>query len=242
MLICHRPVIGSFVTVRKDWRWTQWTTIFFTVFAFIFLVAPRETHKNTLIRRRNKKLGISPPPSPFPNAGAKFKFLLTVTLFRPIHMLLTEPIVGFLSFYVAFNFAVLYVFFAAYPYVFETVYNFNIEDSGLVFLGIGVGSLVAFVTCWICDRYLYQPQVRKSHAEGRNGVVAPEHRLYPAMMGSFGLPISLFWFAWTARKDISWASPVVSGIPFAWGNLCIFICKSNFYASMSQSMQETMEV
>lgn len=54
-------------------------------------------------------------------------------------MLLTEQIVGFLSFYVAFNFAVLYTFFAAYPYVFETVYGFSIEDSGLVFLGIGVG-------------------------------------------------------------------------------------------------------
>jgi len=151
-------------------------------------------------------------------------------------MLLTEPIVGFLSFYVAFNFAVLYAFFAAYPYVFETVYNFNIEDSGLVFLGIGVGSLVAFVTCWICDRYLYQPQVRKSLAEGRNGVVAPEHRLYPAMMGSFGLPISLFWFAWTARKDISWASPVVSGIPFAWGNLCIFISVASYLVDTYQAV------
>jgi hypothetical protein len=141
-------------------------------------------------------------------------------------MLFTEPIVGFLSFYVAFNFAVLYAFFAAFPYVFESVYHFNTEESGLVFLGIGVGCLLAVVTCWICDRYLYQPQVRKSHAEKKDGRVAPEHRLYPAMIGSFLLPISLFWFAWTAQKDISWASPVVSGVPFAWGNLCIFICES----------------
>lgn len=212
--------------MRKSWRWTQWTIIFFTIFSFIFLVLPRETHKKTIISRRNKKLGIPPPPSPFPNTRAKLKFLLTVTLFRPIHMLFTEPIVGFLSFYVAFNFAVLYAFFAAFPYVFESVYHFNTEESGLVFLGIGVGCLLAVVTCWICDRYLYQPQVRKSHAEKKDGRVAPEHRLYPAMIGSFLLPISLFWFAWTAQKDISWASPVVSGVPFAWGNLCIFICES----------------
>jgi hypothetical protein len=189
-------------------------------------VLPRETHKKTIIQRRNKKLGIPPPPSPFPNASAKIKFLLTVTLFRPIHMLLTEPIVGFLSFYVAFNFAVLYAFFAAFPYVFESVYHFNTEDSGLVFLGIGVGCLLAVLTCWICDKCLYQPQVRKSHAENKNGVVPPEYRLYPAMIGSFLLPISLLWFAWTAKKDISWASPVVAGVPFAWGNLCIFICES----------------
>jgi hypothetical protein len=188
-------------------------------------VLPRETYKKTIIQRRNKKLGIPPPPSPFPNASAKLKFLMTVTLFRPVHMLLTEPIVGFLSFYVAFNFSVLYAFFAAFPYVFETVYHFNIEDSGLVFLGIGVGCILAVITCWICDKFFYQPQVRRSREEGRGGVVSPEYRLYPAMLGSFGLPLSLFWFAWTAREGVSWAAPVVSGVPFAWGNLCIFICE-----------------
>jgi hypothetical protein len=77
----------------------------------------------------------------------------------------------------------------------------------------------------LCDRYLYQPHVKLSHAEGRKGVVPPEYRLYPAMMGSFGLPVGLFWFAWTARGDVSWASPVVSAVPFAWGNLSIFIGK-----------------
>jgi hypothetical protein len=218
--------------------------IFFSIFAFFMLLFQRETHKKTIIQRRNKKLGIPPPLSPFPNAGAKIKFLLTVTLFRPIHMLLTEPIVGFLSFYVAFNFAVLYTFFAAYPYVFETVYGFSIEDSGLVFLGIGVGCFFALFTCLACDRYFYQPQARKSLAETGKVVVAPENRLYPAMMGSFGLPIGLFWFAWTSKKEISWASPVVSGVPFAWGTLCIFICKlcflystANFYVNSLDEME-----
>jgi hypothetical protein len=43
-----------------------------------------------------------------------------------------------------------------------------------------------------CDWYLYQPRVKASKAQGGNGVVAPEYRLYPAMVGSFGLPIGLF--------------------------------------------------
>jgi len=143
-------------------------------------------------------------------------------------MLLTEPIVAFLSLYVAFNFAVLFTFFAAFPYVFETVYHFTTEQSGLVFLAIGVGCALAVPTVLLCDRFLYQPRVRLAHAEGRNGVVAPEYRLYPAILGSFGLPIGLFWFAWTARSSISWASPVVSAIPFAWGNLSIFIASASY--------------
>jgi hypothetical protein len=189
----------------------------------------KETYKKTLIQKRNKKLNLPTPPSPFPSAAAKIKFMITVTLIRPLHMLFTEPIVGFSSLYVAFNFAVLFTFFAAFPYVFKSVYDFNTEQSGLVFLAIGVGCLLAVPTVLICDRVFYQPQVRLSHEKGEKGVVPPEYRLYPAMMGSFGLPIGLFWFAWTARSSVSWASPVVSAVPFAWGNLSIFICKSRSF-------------
>jgi hypothetical protein len=214
------------VTVRKGWRWTQWTIIFFAIFSQIILFFAEETYKKTIILKRNKKLGLPPPPSPFPTPAAKIKFLITVTFIRPLHMLVTEPIVGFLSLYVGFNFSVLFCFFAAIPYTFESVYHFSTEQSGLVFLALGIGCGIAIPTVIFCDRYLYQPHVSLSHAEGRKGVVSPEYRLYPAMMGSFGLPIGLFWFAWTAKSDISWASPAVSAIPFAWGNLAIFICKS----------------
>lgn len=138
-------------------------------------------------------------------------------------MLVTEPIVIFLSLYTAFNFSVLFAFFAAFPYVFKTVYNFSIEESGLVFLSLAVGCFFGLGTVVVCDRLLYQPHVRASYAEGRNGVVAPEYRLYPALIGCFFMPISLFWFGWTARSDISWASPVVAAIPFGWANLSIFI-------------------
>jgi hypothetical protein len=241
----HRPVIGSFLTVRKSWRWTQWTLIFFAIFSFIVTLFTSETYKKTILTRRAKRLNISLPPSPFPTAAAKIRFMLAVTLLRPLHMLATEPIVAFLSIYVSFNFSVLFSFFAAFPYVFQSVYHFSVEGRGLVFLAIGVGCILAVPTVLICDRYLYQPRVRASKAAGSNGIVAPEYRLYPAMMGSFGLPIGLFvspsvvflrsrrrentnqlpfkWFAWTARPDVSWASPVVSAVPFAWGNLSIFI-------------------
>lgn len=230
------PVIGAFVTVRKGWRWTQWTLIFFSIFSQILIVFAQETHKKIIIARRNKKLGLPPPPSPFPNAVAKAKALITVTLVRPLHMLATEPIVAFLSLYVAFNFAVLFCFFAAFPYVFGTVYGFSTEQSGLVFLAIGIGSLFSVPTVLICDRVFYQPRVRLSHAHGFGGIVAPEYRLYPAMLGSVGLPIGLFWFAWTARSDISWVSPVISAIPFAWGNLSIFLSSANYLIDAYMAM------
>jgi hypothetical protein len=138
-------------------------------------------------------------------------------------MLFTEPIVAFFSLYIAFNFAMLFTFFAAFPYVFEKVYHFSTEQSGLVFLAIGIGCVLGAITVMICDWCFYQPRFRAAKENGGNGIVAPEYRLYPALMGSVGLPIGLFWFAWTAREGVSWASPVVAAIPFAWGNMCVFI-------------------
>ena len=195
-----------------------------------------ETYKKTILSRRAKQLNIPAAPSPFPTAAAKYKFLLTVTLICPIHMLLTEPIVAFLSLYISFNFAILFSFFAAFPYVFESVYHFNTEQSGLVFLAIGTGCMLAVPTVLLCDHFLYQPKVRLSHQEGRMGVVPPEYRLYPAMMGSLGLPIGLFWFAWTARSSISWVAPVVAAVPFSWGNLNIFISSAMYLTDTYQSL------
>ncbi|KAH7351261.1 MFS multidrug transporter-like protein [Rhexocercosporidium sp. MPI-PUGE-AT-0058] len=230
------PVIGAFVTVRKGWRWTQWTLIFFAIFAFILTIFARETHKSTILTRRAKRLGHPPPPSPFPNRSAKIRFLVTVTFIRPLNMLITEPIVAFLSIYVSFNFSVLFAFFAAFPYVFKSVYGFTTEQAGLVFLAIGVGSALAVPTVLACDFWLYQPKVREAKRNGGTGGVAPEYRLYPAMIGSFGLPIGLFWFAWTARSDVSWASPVVAAIPFAWGNLSIFIAAATYLIDAYQAL------
>lgn len=187
MLIINRPVIGSFVSVRKGWQWTQWTIIFFAVASWLSISTARETYKPIILARRRKAHGVAPPPSPFPNAKAKIKFLLTVTLFRPVHMLMTESIVAFLSIYVAFNFGVLFAFFAAFPYTFRSVYGFSIEQSGLVFLAVGVGCVLAIPTCYVCDRIFYQKQHRLHQTAGRTESVRPEHRLYAAMFGSIGL-------------------------------------------------------
>ncbi|KAJ5766081.1 uncharacterized protein N7511_003697 [Penicillium nucicola] len=216
------PVIGSFVVNRKGWRWTQWTMVFFAIFTLLTISVSRETFHPILKRRRSKELGLGIPPSP--PLSSKIKLFATIALVRPLHMLTTEPIVAFICLYVACEFATLFSFFAAIPLIFQGVYGFGIEDSGLVFLAIVVGCLLGSVTVLLCNVFLYLPQVSKHKGQQ----VPPEHRLYPALIGSLGLPVGLFWFAWTARADISWASPVVAIMLFAWGNLCVFISTTQY--------------
>ncbi|KAK8211191.1 hypothetical protein BKA81DRAFT_406518 [Phyllosticta paracitricarpa] len=57
---------------------------------------------------------------------------------------------------------------------------------------------------------------------------ATERRLYVAMMGSVGMPMALFWFAWSARASVSYWSSLLAGVPFAWGTMAIVIGTGNY--------------
>lgn len=137
-----------------------------------------------------------------------------------------KPVVFFLSLYTAFTFAILFLFFAAIPYVFERPpYRFTISQTGLIFLSIGLGVCLASITGLVIDTKLYQVKHREAVSTGQMHA-QPEHRLYNAMIGSLGIPVGLFWFAWTANAGVHWAVLAVGAIPFAWGNLCLFVSEN----------------
>ncbi|OAP65326.1 hypothetical protein AYL99_01298 [Fonsecaea erecta] len=222
------PALGGYVTMKKGWRWTQWLILFAGAVAYAVSLPQRETYKKIILKKRAQKLGLQPPPNPLPPGMSKLRFVLVVTVLRPLRMLFTESIVAFFSTYTAFNFSVLFGFFAAFPIVFQSpypeiqIYHFNTGESGLVFLGIGLG--VVSATCifiWI-DRMIYRKKTLKRRLQGNFTPLPPEERLWAAMLGSFLLPIGLFWFAWTAKKDIHWISPIIATIPFGIGNMLVF--------------------
>ncbi|EUC50976.1 hypothetical protein COCMIDRAFT_80474 [Bipolaris oryzae ATCC 44560] len=228
------PVLGSLVTVKMSWRWTQWTLIFFAILSMIVLAFSQETYKASILAKRARRQNIPLPPGP--PTSVKIRRFFTITLIRPLHMLFSEPIVGFFSLYTGFNFSIVFAFMAAYPYIFRSVYNFTTIPSGLVFLAVGLGGSLAVPTVLLCDYCFYQPRVRESKLSGNGGIVAPEHRLYPAMAACFGIPVALFWFGWTAQPAVSWWSPVIASIPFAWGNSTIFISATAYLLDTYQAL------
>jgi MFS family permease len=225
------PAVGGFAAEFKGWRWTQWTILFFGLGVWIFSLGQRETYGKVILRKRAQRLGLPPAPSPIPPGLATLRFLLIATITRPLHMLITEPIVGLYSLYTAFNFAVLFSFFAAFPGIFQGTYGFSISMTGLTFFAIAVGCFIGAALFTVIDRVTYSKRVIQSRASGDNGMVGPEHRLYGAMLGSLLLPIGLFWFAWSSRADTHWISPVIATVPFACGNLLVFVCLSISYTS-----------
>lgn len=214
--------------MKESWRWTQWLILFWGALAYAISLPQKETYKKIILKNRSKKLGLPPPPNPLPPGMSKLRFLLVVTVLRPLRMLFTESIVAFFSIYTAFNFSVLFGFFAAFPIVFQSpypdiqIYHFNTGESGLVFLALGLGCVSATLIFIGMDRIIYRKKTLQRRARGDFTPLPPEERLWAAMVGSFCLPISLFWFAWTARKEVHWISPVLATIPFGLGNMLVF--------------------
>jgi MFS family permease len=222
------PLVGGYtVESRGDWNWTMWALIIVGGPAWIASFFAPETSQKAILKKRALERGMTPAPRLPPKEA--LKVLLTITLFRPIHMLLFEPMISWISLYVAFVFGILFAFFDAFPYVFLKYYGFTLGQVGLTYLGIVIGYALAAVTFIIVDKTIYAKAKQRVSEKGK--IPPPEERLYSCMIGSALMPISLFWFAWTANGDIHWIVPVLAGIPFGWGLVLLFVSsRLNFHS------------
>ncbi|KAK8121303.1 major facilitator superfamily transporter [Apiospora kogelbergensis] len=216
------PVVGVFLVDRKGWPWTQFTVVFLSIFTLLWVVATPETYHPILMRRRMKQLGLEAPKQP-PFLSLMQQFL-RIGLFRPIHMLLTEPIVGILGLYIACEFGTLYLFFGAFFLVFQGTYGWTLVQSGMVFLAVAFGCCLGTGLVYLCDRFLYQTKIR--HFPPNE--IPPEHRLYSAMFATLLLPTSLLWFGWSAQAAVNPAVPIVAITLFACGNVALFISSMQY--------------
>ena len=217
---------------KKGWRWTQWTVLFFTVFTLTCVLFNRESYKKIILQRfESSSVG-----SNLHNKTAfveTFRFFITKTVIRPVHMLFTEPIVGFVCLYASFQFALLYTFVVASPYIFQNVYGFGLGEQGLTFFGFITGVSLSTIPIIALDRFVYQRKLAQFGAPGGDGSAnppnptssefPPEQRLYSSMLGSVILPVGLFWFAWTARNDVHWICPIVAQGVSIFGSLLIYV-------------------
>lgn len=214
MLTSLGPVIGGFISEKKDFRWLEWVILFMVAFNYLYSIPQFETYKKTILEKRNRAVTPSPKLKvTFPSSAVIQRIIL-----KPFKMLFVESIVLFMTIYMAFNFAVFYSFFAAFPYIFGGVYGFTASQIGLTFISIALGCVIGFVAVVYIDRRTY-PALEAKYGVGG---VPPEYRLYGAMVGCALNPVSLFWFGWTADRCVYWLSAVIAAVPFAVGNIMVY--------------------
>lgn len=221
------PMVGGFVVEAKGWRWTQWTTLLFAAAVFPLLyVFVRESYRKVLIRNIARRERLEAPL--LPDSSKIVRYFFTTTVARPVHMLVTEPIVGLVCVYGSFQFALLYTFITGSPYVFAVTYGFDVAGQSLSFLGLIVGAIVAGMVLVAMDYYIYQAKCRHFRSTTPVLEFPPEYRLYPSMLGSIILPAGLFFFAWTAQPHIHWIVPIIAQAITILGSITVY-ASSNIY-------------
>ncbi|KAF2719200.1 MFS general substrate transporter [Polychaeton citri CBS 116435] len=215
------PSFSSFIVYYTSWRWVFYVLIiwaFLQLLALIFFVP--ETYSPVLLRRKARRLrketGDERWIAPIEMMDRSIAKTVLSSCIRPFQLLFFEQMCLNLCLLSAILLGVLYLFFGAIPLVMERNHGFNLWQSGLSFLGICVGQLIA-VSCDPLWKRNYQRLVYKN-----GGVSEPEFRLPPTILGAIIVPISLFGFGWTTYPWVHWIVPIIFGGLFGLGNIFCF--------------------
>ncbi|KAJ9271889.1 hypothetical protein DTO212C5_1970 [Paecilomyces variotii] len=221
------PVAGGYLAQAKGWRWTFWVLAIASgavaINTFVFM---RESYAPTILQRKTNRLRKetgNPNLRSALDTGRSPKELFLFSIVRPTKMLFLSPIVFLLSLYTAVIYGYLYLLFTTMTEVFEDNYGFSQGSVGLAYLGIGIGSITGLVMLGIIsDRLL------KYLTEKNGGVSKPEYRLPPMIPGALFVPLSLFWYGWTAEKHDHWILPIIGTAFLGVGMLSAFMTVSTY--------------
>jgi multidrug resistance protein len=192
------PIIGGYLSAAKGWRWIFWLQAIISgallILGVIFL---KETYAVVILEKKASKLRKSTENEELKSAlhdGLSPKQRIGQAIIRPFKMLFLSPIVLLLSIYTAFLFGMLFLFVTTFPRVFTQQYGFSTGDTGLTYLGLGVGQMVGVVAAGKGSDVLY-----KKLKEKNDGKEDPEYRLPLLVVSAPFVAVAFFWYGWSAE-------------------------------------------
>ncbi|KAI1414126.1 MFS general substrate transporter [Hypoxylon sp. FL1857] len=200
------PIIGGAVSQSIGWRWTFWIlSIYDGLLVLIALFLFRETYEVIILNRRAAKLRKStgnPYYTESQGASETLGSRVGGALTRPIRLLLTQPILQLVGFFLAYNFGILYLVLSTFATLWIERYGQTQTQSGLNYIALVIGyTIAAQVGGRLMDRLWAYLKAKA----GNN--TAPEYRVPLMIPGAILIPLGLFIYGWTAERHTHWIVP-----------------------------------
>ncbi|OJJ43103.1 hypothetical protein ASPZODRAFT_104002 [Penicilliopsis zonata CBS 506.65] len=221
------PIVGGFINYNVNWRWSFYVLIMWSFFQWVALCffVP-ETYHPAVLRSHARKLRKETGDDRYYAAIEKLDRSIIQTIirscYRPFLLLFFEPMCLCLCLFCAVLLGVLYLFFEAFPLIFENNHGFNLWQVGLSFLGLTVGMILGVSTNPLFQKNYMKLLARHEAETGEKGGSEPEYRLPPAVVGAPLVTIGLMWFSWTTYASVHWIVPIIGSTIFAIGLVMVF--------------------
>ncbi|KAF7378068.1 MFS general substrate transporter [Mycena sanguinolenta] len=220
------PIVAGFILESSlGWRWVFWVMMMFAgTCSIIMILTLPETYAPVILLQKAKALRKADPGGNSHIFAAHekqdwtFGAVLNRTLFRPFKMLASEPILLLITVYLSLIYGVLYGLFQAIPIIFIVKRSFTLSHTGLIFIGVGVGSTIgALLNIYLERDY---PKLIQSW----RGFPPPEKHLRGAMVGGCAFVVGIFWLGWSGQySSVPWYVPALSTVVLGLSVCMIFV-------------------
>ncbi|KAL0953075.1 hypothetical protein HGRIS_007275 [Hohenbuehelia grisea] len=214
-----------FINQNLDWRWTYRILLIWVFVQWIALCAlVPETYVPVILQRKARRIrqatGETRYLAPLDKEEKNLARAILVSCYKPfqgtLELVFFDRMALLLDTWNALLLGILYLSFQAFPIIFQEGHGFNMQMTGLTFLGVGLGMIAAISTQPYWNRVFARESLKY------DGNPPPETRLLMGQVGAILVPIGLYWLAFTTYPQVPWAVPIVASIPFGAGMFFAF--------------------
>ncbi|KAJ6616963.1 MFS polyamine transporter [Mycena sp. CBHHK59/15] len=221
------PVAAGWIEMnpKLEWRWIQWIQMIICgAYSILVPMIMRETRSSILLTRLAKKIrketGDHRYRARIEDERASLSTVIFISCTRPIHLLLTEPVVSSFSLWIGFLWGVMFCMIESIPGLFQDLHHFNTGQKGTAFAAIAVGTALGFASNF------YQEHLYHKHFAHRG----PEARLILACAAAVMLPVSMFIYAWCSFPSVPWIALVIAITVYVWATFIVYLAVFSYLA------------
>ena len=174
------PLIGGYLSEAMGWRWLYWIQLIVSGFAYILITfTVPETYAPKILASRAAKMRKETGDAKYQSESDLDKRpvgeRMRIFIVRPFQLLFGELIVFLISLYMSVLYGLLYMFFVAFPIVYQEGKHYSAGKTGLMFIPLAVGVIMSAA----CSPLINMDYMRRARKFG--GKPPAEERLVPMM-------------------------------------------------------------